>query len=102
MYRQVKMVLLDIRHLVIDSAQSALPHAHAEGQLFMVQSGLITANTQTGHWVMPPGCLGWIPPFTAHSASNQGKYVGPVYILMKHGVISLCRQPLPLFVSRHC
>lgn len=76
MYRQVKMVLLDIRHLVIDSAQSALPHTHAEGQLFMVQSGLITANTQTGHWVMPPGCLGWIPPFTAHSASNQGKIRG--------------------------
>ncbi|SMC21197.1 AraC-type DNA-binding protein [Andreprevotia lacus DSM 23236] len=47
-------------------------HRHAEGQLFCVQSGVVSVQTDAGRWVLPPGCLGWVPPWQSHAATSHG------------------------------
>jgi AraC-like DNA-binding protein len=47
-------------------------HCHAEGQLFSVQVGVVNVQTASGRWVLPPGCLGWVPPWQSHAAASYG------------------------------
>ncbi|MYN45618.1 helix-turn-helix domain-containing protein [Pseudoduganella sp. FT93W] len=54
-----------------DELHDAL-HSHAQGQLFCVQSGVVSVQTETGRWLLPPGCLGWVPPWQAHAATSRG------------------------------
>jgi len=70
------MELLDIRHLVHDIAQDPSPHAHAQGQMFTVQSGLVSVVAENNHWVMPSGCIGWVPPQVMHGAAIHGEMRG--------------------------
>ena len=42
--------------------------AYREGQLWAVERGVITAELDTGSWVVPARRIGWIPPGVAHAA----------------------------------
>ena len=42
-------------------------HRYREGQLWAVQQGVITAELDTGSWVVPLRHIGWIPPGVAHA-----------------------------------
>ncbi|MDK2123548.1 helix-turn-helix domain-containing protein [Parachitinimonas caeni] len=70
------MSLLEFRHLTHDAPQEAALHTHAEGQLFTVEAGMVSVETETGRWVMPPGCLGWLPPALPHGAAVHGNMRG--------------------------
>ncbi|WP_338620949.1 AraC family transcriptional regulator [Paludibacterium sp. THUN1379] len=56
-------------------------HVHATGQLFVVREGAIHLRSSEGQWLVPSGCLGWVPPICAHEAlfpcavSGQSVYV---------------------------
>lgn len=43
-------------------------HRYREGQLWAVKQGVITAELDTGSWVVPARHIGWIPPGVAHAA----------------------------------
>lgn len=43
-------------------------HRYREGQLWAVRQGVITAELDTGSWVLPSRRIGWIPPGVAHAA----------------------------------
>lgn len=43
-------------------------HRYREGQLWAVREGVITAELDTGSWVVPARRIGWIPPGVAHAA----------------------------------
>jgi AraC-like DNA-binding protein len=51
-----------LSHLSEDSLR-----AHREGQLWAVDTGVITAELDTGSWVVPARRIGWIPPGVAHA-----------------------------------
>jgi AraC-like DNA-binding protein len=51
-------------------------HAHARGQLFCVESGLIHVRTAHGSWLLPPHRAGWIPPSVPHRVSVTGALTG--------------------------
>ena len=42
-------------------------HRYREGQLWAVQEGVITAELDTGSWVVPLRHIGWIPPGVPHA-----------------------------------
>ncbi|HEY0286974.1 MAG TPA: helix-turn-helix transcriptional regulator [Pseudomonas sp.] len=42
--------------------------AHREGQLWAVEQGVMSAELDTGSWVVPARRIGWIPPGVAHAA----------------------------------
>ncbi|WP_341962948.1 helix-turn-helix transcriptional regulator [Pseudomonas sp. RC10] len=42
-------------------------HRYREGQLWAVRQGVMTAELDTGSWVVPSRHIGWIPPGVAHA-----------------------------------
>lgn len=63
--------------LSLDGADGETPrHCHAEGQIFIVHRGAMTVTTDNGRWLMPPGRLGWFPPYCDHSAGMHGAVTG--------------------------
>lgn len=47
-------------------------HAHERGQLLYAISGLMSAHTALGSWVVPRGYALWIPGGTRHDVAMQG------------------------------
>jgi AraC-like DNA-binding protein len=46
-------------------------HQHDSlGQIFCIQSGVMTLKTPRGSWIVPPGRVAWIGPGIRHSASS--------------------------------
>ncbi|WP_392553528.1 helix-turn-helix transcriptional regulator [Orbus wheelerorum] len=64
------------QYLCHDKNHQTPTHCHAVGQLYLLNSGLISCNTKDKHWSITPNCLGWIPPMTTHSAISWGKIAG--------------------------
>ncbi|MDT9001367.1 AraC family transcriptional regulator [Paucibacter sp. APW11] len=54
-------------------------HAHAQGQLVLVQAGALSVETAAGRWLMPSGCLGWVPPGQHHGAVYHAQTQGMNY-----------------------
>lgn len=54
------------------SEHAEAPHTHEEGQLYIVQNGLVTVETAGTSWIMPRDHIGWIPPGTLHGARVHG------------------------------
>jgi AraC-like DNA-binding protein len=52
------------------------PHAHTRGQLFSLRSGLVIVQVESGTWVLPPHCCGWIPPGQRHAVRSSGPVLG--------------------------
>ncbi|MGY3859413.1 AraC family transcriptional regulator [Aeromonas intestinalis] len=48
-------------------------HQHRKAQLLFADSGLITLETDTGFWVVPPQGAVWIPGGMVHRASSSGE-----------------------------
>ncbi|MBI1771116.1 MAG: helix-turn-helix transcriptional regulator [Burkholderiales bacterium] len=70
------MSLLRINHLQHAGEQDAAPHAHPQGQMFIVHAGLVSVEAGQGRWVMPPDCAGWVPPHVLHGATVHGAMRG--------------------------
>ncbi|MDH0747578.1 helix-turn-helix transcriptional regulator [Pseudomonas sp. GD03842] len=65
--------------LITGPVQSALDdrlHRYREGQLWAVRQGVITAELDTGSWVVPARRIGWIPPGVAHAARVHNAATG--------------------------
>lgn len=62
-----------LRH---DQHHLAAWHAHTQGQLYAISSGVLIMQGAQGRWVMPPGHIGWLPPRCEHSASGHGPLAG--------------------------
>ncbi len=70
------MSLREIRPLIHAEAGEHQPHQHAEGQLFTVRSGVVSIEAGGGRWIMPTGCIAWVPPHASHGASVHGGMTG--------------------------
>jgi AraC-like DNA-binding protein len=68
--------LKHIRRLSHAGIRERRPHRHDDGQLFTIQTGVVAIEAEGGRWVMPTGCIAWIPPGIVHGASVQGGMVG--------------------------
>lgn len=62
-----------LRH---DGHRHAGWHAHAQGQLYALDDGLLVVETEGATWAMPPGRIGWLPPHCAHAAQGHGALAG--------------------------
>jgi AraC-like DNA-binding protein len=49
------------------------PHAHRRGQLLYAATGVVTAITAEGSWVVPPQRALWIPPGVIHEVHMDGQ-----------------------------
>jgi AraC-like DNA-binding protein len=63
-------------------------HKHPEGQLIVVQDGLLIMATEGTSLMLPPGHIGWIPPNQVHAGSSYGITAG--WNAYLH--VSLCGQ----------
>ena len=59
-----------------EGSRESASHAHPEGQLVAVHSGVVLMETPAGRWAQAPGCVGWIPPHHPHSARSFGPTSG--------------------------
>lgn len=56
-------------------------HQHARGQLLGSKQGLLSLETEQGHWVVPATHAVWIPPHVSHSLCSHGPFIGwSIYI----------------------
>ena len=53
-------------------------HHHLKSQLLLTLKGLITVETASGIWVVPPDNALWIPAHTVHKVSSYGLSMGYV------------------------
>ncbi|KAF1003076.1 MAG: HTH-type transcriptional regulator NimR [Luteibacter sp.] len=67
-------------HIVKRFSHAATPHhvvhRHPEGQLFSLDHGLCTFQTEHGTWLMTPGRPCWIPPDIEHGTTTHGPVSG--------------------------
>ncbi|MFZ6748645.1 AraC family transcriptional regulator [Undibacterium sp. Ren11W] len=74
-------------------------HAHARGQVFCVESGLIHMRTEHGSWLSPPHKAGWIPPGMPHQVSVNGAMSGWSVLITPQASLHLPRQPCVIGIS---
>lgn len=70
---------------------SEAPHEHAEGQLVLVRAGALSVVTPAGRWLMPSGCVAWVPPALQHGAVYHAQTEGVSFYFDK----AWCHQHLP-------
>jgi AraC-like DNA-binding protein len=51
-------------------------HAHAEGQIFMLTSGMATFSCAYSNWIVLPHSPCWIPPNLRHEIDSKGEMTG--------------------------
>ncbi len=51
-------------------------HSHRKAQLLFSASGVVTVETDSGVWVVPPQCAVWIPGGLFHKARSSGEARG--------------------------
>ncbi|GGH01229.1 hypothetical protein GCM10011586_16050 [Silvibacterium dinghuense] len=74
-------------------------HAHAQGQLFSLESGLCSIETAAGSWLFPPRRCGWIPAGHLHSMRSGGEVSGWSLYLAAPLCASLPQKPMVLSLS---
>ncbi|UTH73736.1 helix-turn-helix domain-containing protein [Chromobacterium sp. IIBBL 290-4] len=74
-------------------------HSHPHGQLFCVENGLVYVRTPGGHWLLPPGRAGWIPPGMPHRIEIRGALRGWVAKAPPQACASLPVDPRVLGIS---
>lgn len=72
------MAILDMDNFAIqfishEKNYHTATHAHRDGQIFMLDSGMISCTSKNYHWSITPNSLGWIPPMIEHSSISWGK-----------------------------
>ncbi|WP_163830873.1 AraC family transcriptional regulator [Spartinivicinus ruber] len=88
-----------IQPIMLDKACHTVSHSHAEGQIFAIFSGVMTVKTQVGVWSMPPGRLGWVPPYCYHSAETHIPVNGFIIHLDQSKSFQLPEQPTVMAIS---
>jgi AraC-like DNA-binding protein len=71
-------------------------HAHAQGQLFCLESGLSIVETSAGSWMFPPRRCGWIPAGHLHSVRSGGLVSGWLLYLAAPLCQALPKKPMVL------
>jgi AraC-like DNA-binding protein len=62
-------------------------HAHRRAQLIHASEGVVTVQTNSGHWVVPPQRAVWMPPGERHCVSSRRGYrLNTVYISRRAGL----------------
>ncbi|WKC16616.1 AraC family transcriptional regulator [Acetobacter pasteurianus] len=56
--------------------RTTVPHVHNNGQIFVVESGVMAVKTQDAYWLIGPEQLLWLPPRLAHEARSHGAITG--------------------------
>ncbi len=74
-------------------------HSHAEGELYVIEQGLMAVNSGSGWWIMPPGRIGWIPPNCLHSGRNRESIRGTILYFNVRLSASLPREPAVFCLS---
>jgi AraC-like DNA-binding protein len=74
-------------------------HAHAQGQLFSLESGLSIVETAAGSWMFPPRRCGWIPAGHQHSVRSSGLVSGWLLYLAAPLCQALPKKPMVLALS---
>ena len=54
-----------------DQRLMTISHRHPHGELFLLRTGYLKSESQTGHWLIPAGQVCWIPPGSPHGAENS-------------------------------
>ena len=73
-------------------------HQHEQGQLILALHGAVTCRTESGLWIVPPGCGVWIPGGVPHS--NQVTSNARLsYLFVQPGAAALPQQCCTLSVS---
>jgi len=55
----------------VDQELLVKPHRHPHGELFLLHAGHMKASSETGHWLIPPLQICWIPPHALHGSDNH-------------------------------
>jgi len=71
-------------------------HHHPEGQLVVVQDGLLIVSTAGSTLMLPPGHIGWIPPNQIHAGAAFGITMGWNAYLHPRLCSALPKQPAVL------
>ncbi|MBV8048854.1 MAG: helix-turn-helix domain-containing protein [Paludibacterium sp.] len=92
------MSVLTVTPLRHARAQRTGQHSHDAGQLFVVRTGTVQVQTGGTRWLVPAGCLGWVPPRCAHEADYPAAVEGEMVYVDAGG---FCRRaPATLKVVR--
>lgn len=65
-----------VHYLCHDKKHQTETHTHLMGQLYLLNSGMISCYAKDKRWSITTGCIGWIPAMTKHSATSWGKISG--------------------------
>ncbi len=84
---------MKIQSLIHPSSTEGTAHHHKEGQLFILEQGLMVLKTKKGQWVMASEMAGWIPPRCEHQAKNYGALKGNGFYLAPTLCKHLPKQP---------
>lgn len=68
-------------------------HRHVRGQMMCVEQGLLSAQTEHGHWSLPPGCAGWMPPQALHTVQISGPLRGSILLVAPAACAALPDRP---------
>lgn len=63
-------------HMKQDTRRIAERHAHARGQIFGIESGVMAIRTEHAYWLIGPGQCLWLPPHIPHEARSHGAVAG--------------------------
>ena len=74
-------------------------HAHARGQFFCIESGLLHLRTAAGSWLLPPHRAGWLPPGELHWVSVSGVASGWSILVAPDAGAGLPARPCVFAVS---
>ena len=88
-----------VHRLALGEHKAVEPHAHAQGQLFSLESGLSIVETATGSWLFPARQCGWIPPGHLHSVRSKGRISGWSLYLAPSLCEALPGQPMIVSLS---
>ncbi len=68
-------------------------HVHENGQIFVVESGVMAVITQGAYWLIGPGQLLWLPPFLVHEARSHGAIAGCILYITGSRCSFLTNKP---------
>jgi len=63
-------------YLCHEKKHQTKPHSHLTGQLYLLDSGMISCSSKDKRWSITPNCVGFIPPMIEHNATSWGKMTG--------------------------
>ncbi|MDL5367312.1 helix-turn-helix transcriptional regulator [Xanthomonas sp. NCPPB 2654] len=74
-------------------------HRHVRGQMICVEEGLLSTRTEHGHWSLPPGCAGWMPPQAMHTVQISGPLRGYVLLVAPSVCADLPDRPCVIGIN---